>query len=422
MNASLLLRSDSGLLRRLLLQPAWLLAVEAGLLFGFLIVALSLPVLRLGTERAKEQFDHHLMELASVIAARIDGDLHETLITREQQSGEVHARLQDVLVRIQNGVPAIHALYTLRYRDGGLYVILDAARSPALQRPTDPPSFIMEELDFDLSNEPDMIPTLMAGRAYVDRGAYDAGGSRRPMRSVSAPIRDSSGAVVAVLGMDYEESLYAGEFRGRRDHLLRVAASVDGVLVLGVMVLVYWLRRRIGKALDALALESSTDALTRLGNRRHFDIRLAQAVASARERVTPLSLLVLDADHFKNVNDTWGHPVGDAVLTRIADCLRAERSPPRDIFRIGGEEFALLLPGVTALDATALYDRLNLAIRRPMALPSARIEVTMSGGVAEFDPHGSEDPEGLLMRADSALYLAKDLGRDNAAIAPPADA
>ena len=420
MNTPWLLRADTGLLRRLLLQPPLLLAIQAGLVFGLLIVSLSLPVLRLGTERAKEQFDHHLMELASVIAARIDGDLHETLITREQESGELHARLQDILVRIQNGVPAIHALYTLRHRDGGLYVILDAARSPALLRATDPPSYLNEILDFDLANEPDMIPALMAGHAYVDKGAYDAGGSRRPMRSVSAPIRDSSGAVVAILGMDYEESLYAGEFRHRQENLLRVAAAVDAMLVLGIMVLVYWLRRRIGKALDALALESSTDALTRLGNRRSFDIRLAQAVASARERLTPLSLLVLDADRFKDVNDTWGHPVGDAVLTRIADCLRAERSPPRDIFRIGGEEFALLLPGVMALDAIALYNRLNLAIRRPMALPSARIEVTMSGGVAEFDPHGSEDPEGLLLRADAALYLSKNLGRDNAAIASPA--
>ena len=291
MNTSLLLRSDSGLLRRLLLQPALLLAVEAGLLFGFLIVALSLPVLRVSTERSEEQFDHHLMELATVIATRIGGDLHETLITREQQSGEVHARLQDVLVSIQNGVPAIYALYTLRLRDGGLYMILDTARSPALQRPTDPPSFLTEELDFDLSNEPDMIPTLMAGRAYVDRGAYDAGGSRRLMRSVSTPIRDSSGAVVALLSMDYEESLYSGEFRIRRDQLIRVAVAVDGMLVLGVMLLVYWLRRRIGKALDALALESSTDALTGLGNRRSFDVRLAQSVASARERVTPFSLL-----------------------------------------------------------------------------------------------------------------------------------
>jgi diguanylate cyclase (GGDEF)-like protein len=412
--------SRPGLLRRLLLQPAALLALEAGLVFGLLIVLLSLPFLLMGVEKGKVQFDHHLKELASVIASRIDGDLHETLVSREQQSGEVHDKLQSVLVRIQNAVPSIHALYTMRYRDGGLVIILDAARSADLVRPTDPPSFLTEPLDFDLANEPDTIPTLMAGQAYVDRGAYDSGGTRRPMRSVSAPIRDAAGNVVAILGMDYEESLYAAEFERRRDHLLRVAATLDGLLVLGVMGLVYWLRRSIGRALDDLALESSTDALTRLGNRRSFDLRLQQAVNAARERQTPLSVLVLDADRFKEVNDSWGHPVGDAVLTRIADCLRAERNPPRDIFRVGGEEFAMLLPGVVALDAIGLYNRLNEAIRRPMVLPAARIEITMSGGIAELDPRTSESPEDLLLRADAALYLAKNLGRDNATIAPPA--
>lgn len=421
MNPVLATRS-TGALARILLQPAWLLAFEAGIIFGLLVLLLSMPLFAGGTVRAKEQFDHHLMELAGVIAAAIDPDLHESLLSRDQQGSPAEIQLQDVLVRFQNALPAVHGLYTLRHHNGGLSVILDASRSKALIRPADPPSYLTEALDFDLANEPEMIPTLMAGKPYVDRGAYDAGGSRRPMRSVSAPIRDAAGNVVAILAMDYEESLYSAEFDRRRGQLLKTVVLVDAILLLGVVVLVYWLRRRIGIALDQLALESSTDALTRLGNRRSFDIRLEQAVASARERLSPLSLLVLDADHFKNINDTWGHPVGDAVLMRIADCLRAELNPPRNIFRIGGEEFALLLPGVVGLDAIALFNRLNLAIRRPMVLPDAQVQVTMSGGIAEFDPRSDEDQEGLLLRADSALFLAKNLGRDNAAIAPPAGA
>ncbi len=422
MSRPILFGGRRGVLRRFLLQTPLMLALQAGAIFGLLVILLTVPIATEGAERASKQFDHNLMELASVIAATIDGDLHATLRLPEQQSGEVHARLQDVLVRFQNAVPAIYNLYTTRPENGRLMMVLDAARSPSLLRPTDPPSVLGEALDFDLANEPGTIPTLMAGHAYVDRGAYDSGGTRRAMRSVSAPIRASDGRVVAFLSMDYEESLYAEEFERRREHTLLVAAAVDAALVLGVVVLVYWLRRSIGRALDDLALESSTDALTRLGNRRSFDIRLGHAVASARERRAPLSLLLLDADRFKEVNDSWGHPVGDAVLTRIADCLRAELRPPRDIFRIGGEEFAVLLPGVVALDAIALYNRLNEAIRRPLVLPSARVELSMSGGIAELDPRGREDAEELLLRADAALYLAKDLGRDNATIAPQAGA
>ncbi len=414
--------SPRGMLGRLLSQPALVVALEAGLVFGVLVGALSLPLLREATERSKEQFDHHLMELASVMAARVDGDLHETLQTREQESGEVHMQLQDVLVDFQNAIPAVHALYTMRYRDGQLHLILDAARSRALLRPTDPPSFLGETLDFDLANEPDMVPTLMSGTPYVDRGAYDAGGARRPMRSVSAPIRNSAGVVVAMLSMDYEESLYAAEFERRRAQLVDLTIVVDGILLLGVVVLVFGLRRRIDAAVGQLAVESSTDPLTRLGNRRNFDIRLLQALASARDRKATLSLLVLEADRFEDLNITHGHHAGDAMLARIADCLRAERNPPRDIFRIGGAEFALLMPGVVALDAIALYNRVNLAIRRPLVLPQAEVSITMSGGIAEFDPRGSEDAEELLLRADAALFLARNLGRDNAAIAPPAPA
>lgn len=117
-------------LRRILLQPPLVLALEAGLLFALLVAGLSVPLLREGTRQAKQQFDHHLMELVSVMAARVDGDVHETLVTREQQSGETHARLQEVLVHFQNANPSVHALYTMRYRDGGLLLVLDAARSP----------------------------------------------------------------------------------------------------------------------------------------------------------------------------------------------------------------------------------------------------------------------------------------------------
>ena len=338
----------------------------------------------------------------------------------EQQGNPVHETLNEALVRFQNAVPGIHGLYTMRPENGVLRLILDTSRSPNLQRPADPPSIMMDALDFDLANEPGMLPAIAAGTGYLDHQAYDSGGSRRPMRSVAAPIRNAAGRVVGILSMDYEESLYAQQTAMRSESVLKGALVIDGVLLAGAMALVYWLRRRVGLALADLAIESSTDPLTQLGNRRRFDVRLQQSVAAARARSGIFSLLVMDADHFKRVNDNWGHPAGDAVLTRIADCLRSDGESAGDVFRIGGGEFALLLPGLVAIDAMALYARLGAAIRRPLLLPHASIELTMSGGIAEFNPASGEDGEGMLLRADCAMYLAKNLGRDNAVIAPPA--
>ena len=410
----------TSVIRRLLLQsPLWL-SLEMGLVFALLIALLTIPLVSGGSDRAQQQFAHHLKELASTIAASMDGDLHETLVSGQQQDSPAHQQLNETLVRFQNAVPGIHGLYTMRHENGTLRLILDTSRSPNLVRPADPPSIMMEALDFDLANEPGMLPAIQAGQAYIDHRAYDSGGSRRPMRSVEAPIRNAAGRVVGILSMDYEESLYAQQTAMRSERVLKGALVIDGVLLAGAVALVYWLRRRVGLALADLAVESSTDALTQLGNRRRFDVRLQQAVAAARARSGVLSLLVMDADHFKRINDNWGHPAGDAVLTRIADCLRSDGESAGDVFRIGGEEFALLLPGVVAIDAMALYSRLCAAIRRPLLLPDARIELTMSGGIAEFDPASGEDGEGMLLRADGALYLAKNLGRDNAVIAPPA--
>ena len=158
------------------------------------------------------------------------------------------------------------------------------------------------------------------------------------------------------------------------------------------------------------------DPLTGAANRRHFIARVTEGVALARRSQRPCTLLVLDLDHFKSINDTHGHPVGDAVLARVSKaCLELTRAT--DSFgRVGGEEFALFLWDTEAAGGKCLAERLRSAIEAlEMSQGDAPIRVTASVGVAEFGPE--EDFEGAYARADAALYNAKSAGRNQVVMA-----
>ena len=157
-----------------------------------------------------------------------------------------------------------------------------------------------------------------------------------------------------------------------------------------------------GARLEALLRE---DALTGVWNRRAILTALSGMVSAARRHGRPLSIAVLDLDRFKEINDTYGHARGDAVLVAAARVLR-ERLRVEDLLgRIGGEEFAVLLPDTDA-DAAA---RVGEKLRAEIAGAPAPAPITVSVGVATWD---GETAEELLQRADAALYAAKDAGRD----------
>ena len=161
-----------------------------------------------------------------------------------------------------------------------------------------------------------------------------------------------------------------------------------------------------------LRLLASTDSLTGAKSRRAFRENAALAMRDARRRDAGLSGLVLDLDHFKSVNDRHGHAVGDRMLTAAVEACRAVLDQPHLLGRIGGEEFAILLPGADLDEALAAADRLRSAIARVrVAGPTGSVGATVSIGVAELTGE-VEDLDELLRRADAALYLAKASGRD----------
>jgi diguanylate cyclase (GGDEF)-like protein len=167
-----------------------------------------------------------------------------------------------------------------------------------------------------------------------------------------------------------------------------------------------------------MARLSETDALTGLGNRRRFEQALALASEEALRTAKPLSMLVMDADHFKRFNDRYGHAVGDQVLQGLARCLTASVHRPGDLAcRIGGEEFTLLLSGTDEPGALSVAEEVHAQVSR-LAVGSAGAgtgAVTVSIGLAT----GIIDGPGLFARADAALYEAKAAGRNRTRCAAP---
>ncbi len=175
---------------------------------------------------------------------------------------------------------------------------------------------------------------------------------------------------------------------------------------------------KMKRAQDMLTREARVDALTGLKNRAYFDERLAIEIESSRYKRSPLSLVMIDLDHFKKLNDTYGHPFGDLVLQRVGELLARTARRSDAACRYGGEELALLLTATEIDDAVKVAERAAERIRE-LDLPSrggARVSVTASFGVAEasciLQRMGSITAATLLTAADEALYEAKHQGRD----------
>ncbi|MDD3517521.1 MAG: GGDEF domain-containing protein [Chromatiales bacterium] len=175
------------------------------------------------------------------------------------------------------------------------------------------------------------------------------------------------------------------------------------------------LRRDKDELIAELEHLATTDPLTGVLNRRRFWELAQEEFSRARRYQRALSLLVLDIDHFKNINDTHGHPVGDQVIRTVAEfCIDTARSTDV-VARLGGEEFAILLPETPLANAETVAERLRQMIgSSPIGVGDLLIPLTASIGVAELDAEDA-DFDALVLRTDRALYEAKGAGRDRVA-------
>lgn len=181
--------------------------------------------------------------------------------------------------------------------------------------------------------------------------------------------------------------------------------------------------------LDALEEQALTrlfdlavrDPLTNAYNRRHLEDQLRSELAYAQRERTPLSLLLVDIDHFKSVNDTWGHRMGDVVLQVIALCIQRLLRPYDLLCRVGGEEFVVVARSMSLRNAEILAERLRRRVETlPLEAAGNRISVTVSIGVVAVDPaDGCPDEDSLLQTVDQALYGAKRAGRNRVVTSVP---
>lgn len=243
------------------------------------------------------------------------------------------------------------------------------------------------------------FPVLIENATQRDRGFVVFGGdeAEHPLGSLAiVPLRGIDG-VIGALVMESEAPIRISPTDAKNLRLLGVMAARALETV--------W-------EIEEINRRARTDALTGLANRQQFEERLSRIVMETNRFGGSCTLVVVDIDRFKHVNDTYGHQVGDEVLRRVAGALQQEVRNVDLCARYGGEEMALLLPQTDLSGGCQLAERLRVAVGgRPFLIGGRDIAVTISLGVAAY-PEGARDRDELFTAADRALYGAKRGGRN----------
>jgi diguanylate cyclase (GGDEF)-like protein len=191
---------------------------------------------------------------------------------------------------------------------------------------------------------------------------------------------------------------------------LRETVRFGASLILTI-VIIDTIQGIVGNLQRRLIEQAITDPLTGAFNRRHMDVRLEEALETFRRRQTPAALLLIDVDHFKRINDAQGHRAGDRVLKGLVALVRQRSRKVDHVFRMGGEEFVLLLPGTSETDALAVAEDIRRAVERSPLLEGT--PVTASVGVRGLELQDSI--ESWIKETDAAMYAAKMAGRNRVA-------
>lgn len=228
--------------------------------------------------------------------------------------------------------------------------------------------------------------------------------------------------IIILTGMTEKSEVVKGLAAGADDYLTKPFDREELLARAGVGRRVVELHRQIeakNRLLEQLAL---TDALTNLPNRRAIEDWATRQLSGAARYGFSIWVVVADLDHFKNINDSYGHEAGDTVLKRVAEILKSNSRKSDICGRVGGEEFLLTLSHTTAKNAELVIERVRAELEATrFSFDGNNLTVTASFGVAGFDGKQAPDLSQLISQADAALYAAKRLGRNRIQFAPLAD-
>ncbi len=258
----------------------------------------------------------------------------------------------------------------------------------------------------NLSDRPDWSPAKLE-----DGGSYSGVGPVDPIPRLFVR-RGGTTPLIVIVGKPLDSILGLW-----RNEAIRIGAIMTALIVFVLTVTIFLAReiRCRAEAEDMLEELATTDALTGLKNRRKFDATIDAEWRRAMRHKAAISLLMIDADHFKTYNDTFGHQAGDQVLVGIAICISDSTRRAGDCAaRYGGEEFTVLLPGQSAAEATAIAETIRLKVQ---GWSDEQALSTVSIGIASVTPSAAMDWPQFVHAADKALYAAKASGRNRCALA-----
>ena len=278
--------------------------------------------------------------------------------------------------------PAIHRLLAVKLKNEGIDFVAAYSGPEALEIAKDvDPALVLLDV-----NMPDMDGVEVLHKLKADTKTHDI-----PVIMLSGDDDSEAKVRCFELGaMDYvTKPFQVAELRAR------IASAI-----------------RITKLMSLLEQQASIDALTGLGNRAFFDRRIEEEVNKASRSGDPLTLVMCDLDHFKKLNDGFGHPAGDAVLETYAGILKDQLRTYDVPCRYGGEEFAIILPGTGVPDSAAICERIRAAIEETSWVKYDGMKATSSFGITNIPAGDDKSAAAWIEAADQALYSAKSNGRN----------